>query len=234
MALDLLFPRRCPFCGKISDGACRECAEKLPYVRQPMCFRCGRPLENEEDEYCLACRTRKMAYTQGRALYLYKDAVRESLHAVKYQNKREYLDFFASDMALRLGPAIRRWNPQVIIPVPMHKRAQRKRGYNQAELLAKRLGERMQLPVCADGLRKIRQTANQKELDYRERRRNLKNAFAVNSRYLTDGAAPWQSVLLVDDVYTTGSTVQEAAGTLAGAGVEKIYFAALCIVPENL
>lgn len=232
--MDLLFPRRCPLCRKISDGICADCRKRLPYVRQPVCFCCGRPLQNEEQEYCASCMERKSACTQGRALYLYAGPVREALHAVKYQNKREYLEYFARDMADHMAADIRRWRPQVIVPVPMHPSARRRRGYNQAEILASRLAGELGIPMRGV-LRKTRKTANQKELDYRDRRRNLKDAFAVDGRCLTEqGRLPWKRALLVDDVYTTGSTVQEAAKTLIRAGVENVYFAVLCTVPENL
>ncbi len=232
--LDLLFPPRCPLCGKIADGVCEECQRRLPYVRQPMCFHCGRPLQNEEEEYCASCRKRESDWTEGRALYTYTGPIRSSLHAVKYQNRREYLDFFARDMAEHLGRDIRRWRPQAIVPVPMHPSAKRRRGYNQAEILAKRLSGELHIPVCA-ALRKVKKTADQKELDHRARRQNLKGAFAADPKYFCgeDGLIG-KRILLVDDVYTTGSTVQEAAGTLARAGAAEIYFAVLCTVPENM
>ena len=233
LILDLLFPRRCPLCGKISDGFCKDCAKKLPYVRQPFCFHCGKPLLTSEQEYCLACRTHKYAYTQGRALYHYADPVRESLYAIKYSNKREYLEYFADDIHQHLGSIIAQWKPQVVLPIPMHIRAKRRRGYNQAELLAKYLAKRVDLPVHMDVLKKVRKTANQKELDYRERLINLHGAFAVNTAYIEDGILPWNSVLLIDDIYTTGSTIQEAAKMLRCAGVENIYFITLCIVSEK-
>lgn len=226
--LDLLLPRRCPLCGKISEGICGDCRKKIQYVRQPACCRCGKPLQNEEAEYCTSCRTRQFAYTQGRALCVYAGPVKESLYAVKYKNKREYLEYYAQEMSLRLGRYLEKWQPEVLVPVPMHISAKRKRGYNQAEILAKELGRQTGIPVRCDVLKKIKKTANQKELDYRARRSNLKGAFAVCRAPL-----PWKCVLLVDDVYTTGSTVNEAAAVLKEAGVEKVNFVTICIVPEN-
>lgn len=250
--LDLLLPRRCPLCGKLSAGICPECRRKLPYIRGEVCFRCGRPLAERDAEYCPACSSRRFAYTQGRALYLYTDVVKESLHAVKYHNKREYLEYYAQEMAERLGAVLEAWEPQVLIPIPMHPSAKRKRGYNQAEILAKELGRRLALPVRCDVLKKVRKTANQKELDYRARRSNLKGAFQVAKEYTPDSPAgsrhgdtlreaadkaksslPWERVLLVDDVYTTGSTVHEAAAALKEAGVKYVYFVTIFSVPEN-
>lgn len=232
LILDLLFPRRCPLCGKISNGFCADCAKKIRYVRQPFCFRCGRPLADEEDEFCASCAARPAAYTKGRALYLYAEPVRGALYQVKSKNKREYLEYFADDLAKRLGGEIRRWKVQAVIPIPMHRQAQRRRGYNQAELLASLLGKRLELPVCR-ALKKVRQTAEQKELDHRARSANLKGAFAPDPKYLKEGRLPWKRVLLADDIYTTGSTVNEAAKVLKRMGVEQVYFVTLCIVPGD-
>ena len=199
-------------------------------------------------EYCPACRAKKHAYTQGRALYLYTDAVRESLHAVKYHNKREYLEYYAREMAEHLAEAWKTWQPQVMIPIPMHPSACRKRGYNQAEILAKELGRILGIPVRCDVLKKVRKTASQKELDYRARQSNLKGAFAVAEKYMHSSrregglqgnparvgrCLPWERVLLVDDIYTTGSTVHEAAVVLKNAGIKCVYFVTICAVPEN-
>lgn len=233
MGLDLLFPRRCPLCGRIAEDICPDCRGKIHYVRQPFCFRCGRPLTEKEREYCTSCQTHPAPFTAGRALCVYEGAVRESLHAVKYQNRREYLDVYARLMARRLGPAFQKWQVDMLVPIPMYPSAKRARGYNQAELLADRLGEELGLPVCRM-LQKIRKTADQKELDYRERRENLRGAFALSKKALKDpGARRGQSVLLVDDIYTTGSTISEAAKTLRREGIGRVYFATVCIVPEN-
>ncbi len=227
LILDLLFPRRCPLCGKIARGICRDCADHIPYVRQPYCFRCGRPLTDPAQEYCAHCRALPAAYLQGRSVYCYTGAVREAMHAIKYNNKREYLEYFARDMAQKLGDVIRAWDPQVLLPVPMYPSAKRRRGYNQAELLAKLLGGYLRIPVNGKTLKKIKKTADQKSLDQRARRVNLEGAFAV-------GEAPWRRVLVVDDIYTTGSTMREISAVLRRAGVEQIYFATLCTVPETM
>lgn len=230
MLLDLLFPRRCPICGKISGGICADCKKKLPYIRQPFCLRCGRPVENVEDEYCADCRKHTHSFTQGRALWLYTGEMRKSIHAVKYQNKREYLEYFAKEMAEHFSREIADWQPEVIVPIPMHKSSIGVRGYNQAELLAVYLGWELGLPVEKKVLQKVRKTANQKELDHKSRRINLKGAFSVELPHGQE--CIWKKVLLVDDVYTTGSTLDEAALTLRKSGVQDVYFAAVCIVPK--
>lgn len=163
-------------------------------------------------------------YTKGRALLLYQGEVKESIHKIKYQNKREYLEYYGDDMVKHLGGEIRKWNPQVLIPIPMHSSKKRKRGYNQADILAGRIGELMEIPVCINALKKVRVTKEQKELSHRQRRQNLKNVFSA-----AENAHTWESVLLVDDVYTTGSTIDAAAEALREHGVREVYFVTICI-----
>lgn len=200
------------------------------YIGHPFCFRCGRPVEYEEDAYCADCQKHVHSFTQGRALWLYTGEMRQAIHAVKYQNKREYLEYFAKEMAEYLHREIADWQPEVILPIPMHRSAKGIRGYNQAELLAVHLGRELGIPVEKKVLFKVRKTANQKELDHKSRRTNLKGAFAVK---LPHGKRQiWKKVLLVDDVYTTGSTLDEAAHTLRKSGVKDVFFVTICMVPQ--
>ena len=120
--------------------------------------------------------------------------------------------------------AIGRCGIEAVVPVPLHSSRRRKRGFNQAELLARELGRRMQIPVYARAVFRIRNTRPQKQLDGRERQENLKGAFAVSKRWNCP-----KSVLLVDDIYTTGSTIHRIAGLLKKAGVQKVYFMTISI-----
>lgn len=228
--LDLLFPRRCPVCGRIYHGICPACRKKIPYIRHPFCFRCGRPVLRQEQEYCADCQKHAHAFVQGRALCIYTGEMKKTVYAVKYNNKREYLEYFAQEMAQEMKKDVMRWQPDVIMPIPMHKSAKRVRGYNQAEILASYLSRELEIPLCKNSLKKVCRTANQKELDYRDRKKNLRDAFSV---ILPDNREQiWEKVLLVDDVYTTGSTIDEAARTLRENGAKEVYFAVICIVPQ--
>ena len=113
---------------------------------------------------------------------------------------------------------------QQLIPVPLSRRKQRQRGFNQAALLAEKIAEGLSLPVNTRGLRRIHSTAPQKKLGKYERGENLKHAFVADARYL-QGV---RRVLLIDDIYTTGSTVNYCAGALKQAGIEKVWFLTLC------
>ena len=156
-------------------------------------------------------------------MLLYEGKVQEAIHKIKYNNKREYLETFA-ELLVRYGEKkIELWRPDVLVPIPMYPKKQKIRGYNQAEILAKLLGEYWNLPVDTEILRKRKDTDAQKELDRAGRRRNLQEAFVAES----DGK--YKRVLLVDDVYTTGSTVDAAASALKACGISEIFFIAICI-----
>lgn len=218
-----MYPSRCPVCGKIEQGVCRECQSLLKVVRQPYCYKCGKPVGSMEQEFCPDCRKTQHFYNQGFAMLLYEGKIKEAIHKIKYNNKREYLETFAELLACYGQDRVRIWQPQVLIPVPMYPKKEKVRGYNQAEILARNLGKYWNLPVDAESLKKVKDTGAQKELDRMMRRKNLSDAF------LAENKSGYQRVLLVDDVYTTGSTVDAAAQALKEAGISDIFFAAICI-----
>lgn len=228
--IKLLYPARCPMCQEISEGICSKCAGKVEYAESPYCFRCGKPLEESEQEYCFDCTQHSHMFDQGRGLFLYQEPVKGSIHRIKYQNCREYLEYYACEMAKKLGADVLRWHPEVLLPIPMHPGKVRQRGYNQAELLAEKLGDYLDIPVNGNVLKKVRRTKEQKALTHQQRRNNLKGAFEINRDYLDEyGNLPWRNVLLTDDVYTTGSTMDAAAKVLKEHGVQQVYFITICV-----
>lgn len=230
--LDLLYPPVCPFCGKILNGAeksgergiCFSCSGKLPYVEEPCCMKCGKPLREEEREYCADCARHELAFDQGRSLYLHTALVQRAIYQFKFHNKRYYAEIFAREMASRYGKWIRRWEIEEIVPIPLHPSRKRTRGFNQAELLAKALGELSGIPAEPNAVRRIRKTKYQKQLDDAGRRQNLKGAFSV-----VPGWKPKRCILVVDDIYTTGNTIHRTAEALKKAGVQKVYFLTISI-----
>ncbi len=209
---------------------CADCLPQIKYAEGPLCFCCGKPLEREEEEYCGDCRHYAHSFTCGRGVFLYEDPVKESIHKIKYQNKREYLDYYGRVTAQRLGREIEKWDPEVLIPVPMHPTSERKRGYNQSKCLARVLERELGIPVAADVVKKVQKTRNQKDLSPQMRRKNLSGAFEIDPEFLTaEGKLPWKRILVVDDVYTTGSTVDAMAAVLKKYGAADVYFAVICI-----
>lgn len=232
--INLLFPRRCPVCGDIvlPEGAliCPSCIQKLSPVKQPTCRKCGKEVFGDRMEYCLDCTRHQHTFESGVALLNYNDAARKSMAAIKYRNRREYLDFYAQALFVRYGKWMNHIQADAFIPVPVHPSRLKKRGFNQAKELADRLSRLTGIPVISNLLIRIRKTAPQKELSPTERLKNLQQAFAVSSTFQHSDFPPVPSrVILVDDIYTTGSTVECCTRILKQAGVQEVYFITICI-----
>lgn len=226
--LDIFYPRRCPICREIvkvrGELICPSCRKEVRPIGEPSCKKCGKPVSEPEREYCRDCQAGGHLYTRGAAVLLYAGKVKQSIYQMKFHNKREYMDFYGPYMAEVLKKKILSWEAQALIPVPLHPSKLRRRGFNQAELLARRVGEALGIPVRTDLVRRIRATRPQKDLSRRERQNNLKGAFKI-SRY----DVKLKKIILVDDIYTTGSTIDEIAGKLLEQGAEEVYFISLCI-----
>ena len=229
-AVGLIFPRRCPVCGDIVRPKgrliCPECVKRLSYVSGATCLKCGKELTDQIGEYCLGCSRHRRTFDRGVALLNYNEVSADSMVQIKYKNKREYLDFYSDEIVRRLGGKLARMKADVLMPVPVHPSRKRARGYNQAEELAKRLSGLMGIPLCTDVLVRTRKTLPQKELTPQERLKNLEQAFGVREEALDTGI---RSVLLVDDIYTTGSTMEACARVLKRAGIQRVYFVSVCI-----
>lgn len=186
-------------------------------------MKCGKPVRREQ-EYCGDCSRQTHIFNQGTAAFTYSDGLPDALFRLKFQNRRDYLDFFAGAMTLAYQRRAARWRPQQILPVPMHWRKRARRGYNQAELLAERISQNTGIPMEKNWAVCVRKTSEQKRLSRSERQRNLRDSFQVKKQF--QGVT---RVLLVDDVYTTGSTMDELARILKKAGVKEVFFLVLCI-----
>lgn len=228
---DILFPRRCPVCGDIVQPAgqliCPGCVTKLSPVKQPACRKCGQEVFAEGIQYCYDCSRHRHTFESGAALLNYTGPARTSMAAIKYKNRREYLDFYAAAMDVRFRHLAVSWKPDALIPVPVHPSRKRRRGFNQAEELALRLSRRWGISTDTGLLARSKKTAPQRDLNPAERLANLQKAFAIHpSRQ--DGPIP-RTVILIDDIYTTGSTVEACSRILRTAGVETIHFLVICI-----
>ena len=224
---DLLFPRRCPVCDDIvavGEGAiCRTCAERIQYIREPRCRKCGKQLKEESEVFCGDCARRPHVFDAGMALYDYR-SMQKSIYRFKYANRCEYADFYAADIYRHFKQEITAMAADAIIPVPLHRSRQRVRGYNQAELVARGLSALTGIPVYPDLVKRVRKTIPQKELDTIGRQNNLKKAFHIPS-----DVVKLNKTILVDDIYTTGSTLDAVALELRRCGTEKVYFITLSI-----
>lgn len=224
--LDIIYPRCCPICQDIvyppGTAVCRKCFGKIQPIPQPRCMKCGKSLSSQTEEYCSDCRRYSHVFDQGIGIYPYNDIMRESIEKYKFQGRREYTDFYIWSMVKYGETYIRRWKPDCVMAIPQHPSRERSRGFNQSADLAEGIGQALQIPVHS-GIKRVEQGRNQKELSAAQRRQNLKKAFVSAPGYI-----PPATVLLVDDVYTTGSTLDAAASILKQSGAVKIYFLTLC------
>jgi ComF family protein len=210
----LLLTPRCLICrerGCNGRDLCASCFERLPW-NPSACLRCGLPMPAPGT--CGDCQRNPPALAETRAVFVYGFPLDRLVPRFKFHRDLAAGRLMADLMAGALACAPR---PDALVPVPLHGRRLRQRGYDQALELARPLAAALALPVRADLLQRIRATAPQSELDAGQRRRNLARAFTV-----ADQAAPPAHVALVDDVMTTGATLEAAARALTAAGVERV------------
>lgn len=225
MLLDYLYPLRCPICDNIvkplGDRICRGCVDKLRYVAEPRCMKCGKQLQDEGRKVCYDCETADHMYDRGLTLYEYV-SVRESIYRFKYEGRREYAGFYGEQVAKYLGDKILAWRPDALVPVPLFRAKERKRGYNQAALIAGAIGKQLGIAVEDGLIHRVRNTTPQKELSNIERQNNLEKAFII-----ARNDVKLYTIIIIDDIYTTGSTIDAISAEFRRYGIQKIYYVAL-------
>lgn len=229
-----LYPERCPVCMQIvtPKGAMihPECERKLDNIKGPVCYKCGIPLSSEEEEYCAVCSIHKnRGWDQGRSIFPYHGSMGNALRLVKKDGRTEFIRFFAKQIKEKQQEFIFRGAPACIVPVPLHPSKQRLRGFNQAELLAEALGEEINLPVKML-LKKQKKTKEQKSLSKSQRVKNVADAFTIEESEWPETVP--ESVLLLDDVSTTGSTLSACANVLKARGVKRVLFISVCVAEQ--
>jgi len=229
--LDVFYPRVCPVCGKVSDRAdrhiCWNCFSSLPLhtAETPHCIRCGLVPEGEvgADFLCDACRLDPPAFDLARTALPFHSAARDLIHLLKY--KRGV--WIAEDLAdLLEGCARAHFDADaadLVLPVPLAPAKFRARQYNQSELLARTLARRLDVPCRPRLLERVRNTPTQTHLTVSGRKTNVKGAFAVSD----PAAVRARTIIIVDDVMTTGATLGEIASTLKSAGAWRVWALAI-------
>ena len=227
--LDFVLPPRCLICSVSTSGAslpwvCQPCWDAVAYVTPPTCAQCGQPLAAPPEgiatttHRCGACLLTPPTYDRARAVGLYQGVLRDVIHAMKYQ--RIY------GLVRPLGDLLHQhflthWSeppPAALVPVPLHRSKLRWREFDQALALARHLSQGVEVPLWTDVLIRHRPTPSQVGLSAAERRRNIRGAFTVQKPECCAGKA----LLIIDDVYTTGATVQECARLLRQAGATHV------------
>lgn len=230
---EFFYPRRCPLCDGVlplfgSEYTCGGCSGNINIIREPTCFTCGKPIGQGGREYCTDCGRKGHIFTQGKSALVYDLNMRESMGRFKYNGRKEYAGFYSEILCASYGDWIKKINPDALVPVPLHIKRLRKRGYNQAGLLADKIGERLDIPVIRGLLLRQKDTLPQKGLSAKDRRKNLDDAFFVSMEQFRL-YRQIKCVIIVDDIYTTGSTADACAGALKDVGVEKVFFLSICI-----
>lgn len=222
--LDFLLPPVCHICrSHISEPQhlhiCPTCLEALTPVTSPCCPLCGVPFHaNGTDHLCGNCILHPPHFDTAHAPYLYEGALRDLIHSFKYDHRMQRRQVLTLLMLTGTAPLLRCQSPDLIVPIPLHVSRLRERGFNQAALLGAQAARLLALPIALTALARVRSTVPQIELAAHERQVNVKDAFAVTQPVLIHG----KNILLVDDVITTGSTMNECARILKKAGAAQV------------
>jgi len=223
-ALDVLFPPLCHVCRRFIPASgeihiCPDCRELMPPIVAPLFTVCGISFSGAgTDHVCGSCSTSLPRFDAARAAFAYEGASRDLIHAFKYRNKTHLRRPLALLTIERLSEFIGSRRPDLIMPVPLHRKKLSSRGFNQAILLGEIFSQRLNIPLDRRNLRRIRWTEPQVNLTAHDRRTNVKGAFAIHDPALVSG----RRVLLVDDVLTTGSTADECGRILRAFGAADV------------
>ena len=215
LAVDSFFPRQCVGCGKVGGFLCPECLGKLPRLLPPLCPNCGR--SQASGIVCPDCRQRQTEIDGIRSPFRFDEVIRKAIHQLKYRNLKAISPCLAELLAdyLRANSL----PGEALVCVPLHPRRLRERGYNQSSLLAKELGRRIDLPVIEDCLIRVKQAQPQvRAVDVEERRRNVADAFVCR-----DERVSGRQIILVDDVCTSGATLESCAVALKNKGATSVW-----------
>ena len=239
-ALRILYPTRCPGCGSIltvktdkdriehtgNPYICEKCYAEIDFLEgRRRCRRCSKPLEKGDRILCPDCAGKSREFTRGVSMMLHGPIARSAIYDIKYNDLKCNAAFLGAEAARRLGKEVASFGAEVMIPVPLGKKRQRERGYNQAEVLARAFRQEAEKkgiklpPIDAEYLARVKATKALKEMSGAERREAVSGAFAVKGR-----PGKYKRVLVIDDIFTTGSTISECAKALKAAGAQEVFF----------
>jgi ComF family protein len=229
--LDLMFPKFCLGCQKEGIYLCDDCREILDISKNNYCLCSQKPqrlAQQQKSGKCSRCKNKELSGLYSALPYKEKNLTKKLIYAFKYNYLKELARPLAGILIEHLFLTGKNkeeiWQNSVLIPVPLEKSKQKERGYNQSEELAKELSKVLKIPVLANSLIKIKKTKPQMELKKEEREKNLLNAFAIKNCGMSDiPQFCGKKVFLVDDVYTTGSTMAECARVLKTAGAKSVW-----------
>jgi len=224
--LDLLYPPRCSVCRlRSGETLCSRCRLEFTPVPPPFCLRCACPLSVGAARMCQQCRTGETLFAAARSLTLFDGRMRTAIHRLKFGGRRELGPILGELLAVFVRQTDSLGHPELVVAVPLHPARLRERGYNHALLLAQPVARMLGVPLMAEGLVRVGATIPQTVLRREQRWANVFNAFRVPAA--SGDVVRGRSVLLVDDVLTSGATAAECARTLLLGGATAVYVVTL-------
>ena len=221
--VDFVFPSTCPCCDKAIESHqlfCDKCFHQITFIKKPMCYRCGQPLLLEKAKgkvLCPDCLKKRPLYDIARAAFIYDSASKASILKLKYTDRMEYA-YPLVELLYQAGCDLFS-KTDIIMPVPMHWRRRLKRKYNQADLLGRLLAKKTHILYSSKNLIRSRHTEVQENKTLSERNKNVKDAFCIKKPQEIQN----KTILLIDDVFTTGATVSNCAKALKKDGAKAVY-----------
>lgn len=223
--LEILYPEinTCLVCGEYDDEIgtnyiCYSCNKNLSRLKDPLCNICSKPIDqNSSINICLECKKNKRYFETVKSLLHYDNQVQKIIHKYKYYDKAYYCKLFGS-MLYNYIKENNYCEFDLITSIPLHKSKIKSRGYNQSELIAKYIAKKINI-LYSKCLKRINKTKVQNELSKHERRKNVKNAFIAIDTHIIKN----KTVLIIDDIYTTGATINECSRVLIEEGAKNIY-----------
>lgn len=229
--LDFIYPPFCGNCGsRLKDGQrniCPSCWQSLKLIEPPFCRRCGLPLDST-GPLCPACRTRQHLFSFARSAGLFSDSLQQIIHLLKYRHRKSLARPLAGMLATLMQQDRRFAAMEAILPVPLHPARERSRGYNQSERIAFHLARRTGLPQLKHILSRRRNTPSQSSLGWVHRKLNVQGAFRIDRPKAVSGIR----LILVDDVLTTGATVDASTEALLEADAREVCVLTVARTPE--
>lgn len=222
---EVIFPTTCMTCGVVLDYQrlpvfCEDCFSRIKFIRSSLCSCCGIPFgaAGEQDHLCGDCIVAAPAFSLARSAGHYENALLDAIHQFKYRGKTSVGKSLGKLMADFAYPGLNIADYSLVIPVPLHRRRLRERGFNQAVILAREIARRFSLPLDFTTLKRHMYTNPQVSLGKKEREKNVRGAFVVKR----EDRIQDKDIILVDDVYTTGSTLRECARILKKHGARQV------------
>jgi competence protein ComFC len=230
--LDWIYPPKCILCENIilltkERWMCNNCQNSLDYVKNITCIKCGIPYDTE-NKICLDCKKREFSYTKNHAILKYDEVSKHLIFKFKYSNHAEVGKALISIIINNIDVDIFK-GVDFLTPVPVHKKRLKTRGFNQAEILSRELSKHVGIPTINKLIIRVKNTTPQSKLTPTQRDENLKDAFMFNDKYNIEGKV----IMVVDDIYTTGRTLDECSKILLKNKSGNIYGLTLSIVVKE-